>query len=96
MSVLFRELVQEYGSPQDLAQDWLIDRGTKNNKFPFECSLCGLCHGVCPKELDPSAMFLAMRRELVAKGAGTFKQHKSIRAYEKRGSSSPKIQQADR
>ncbi len=80
--------LQEYGSPQNLAIDWLGDRDKKNKKYSFECSLCGLCHGVCPKDLDPSAMFLAMRRELVAEDAGTFKQHKTIRSYEKRGSSS--------
>jgi len=80
--------LQEYGSPQTLAADWLEEREITNKKYPFDCSLCGLCHGVCPKDLDPSAMFLAMRRELVAEGAGTFKQHKTIRAYEKRGSSS--------
>ncbi len=77
--------LQEYGSPQRLATSW--QDGKKENPFSFECSLCGLCHGVCPKKLDPSAMFLEMRRELVAKGQGTFPQHKTIRSYEKRGSS---------
>jgi Fe-S oxidoreductase len=33
-------------------------------------------------------MFLAMRRELVVDGDGRLRQHKTIRAYEKRGSSS--------
>jgi Fe-S oxidoreductase len=80
--------LQEYGSPQNLAADWLEKREITNSKYVFDCSLCGLCHGVCPKNLDPSAMFLSMRRELVAEDAGTFKQHKTIRTYEKRGSSS--------
>jgi Fe-S oxidoreductase len=80
--------LQEYGSPQNLAHDWLKNRKNENRRFPFECSLCGLCHGVCPKELDPSAMFLAMRRELATKGCGRFKQHKTIRSYEARGGSS--------
>jgi len=79
--------LREYGSPQKLALHWLEDKEKADRAFPFECSLCGLCHGVCPKELDPSAMFLAMRRELVEEGNGVFKQHKVIRAYEKRGSS---------
>lgn len=77
--------LQEYGSPKDLAEDWLAERG---ERFPFECSLCGLCHGVCPNALDPSSMFLAMRRELVEQGAGELRQHRTIRAYERRGSSS--------
>lgn len=77
--------LQEYGSPKDLAEDWLAERG---ERFPFECSLCGLCRGVCPNALDPSSMFLAMRRELVEQGAGELRQHRTIRAYERRGSSS--------
>jgi len=82
------DFLQEYGSPQNLAADWLEKRGITNKKYVFDCSLCGLCHSVCPKDLDPSAMFLAMRRKLVEEGIGTFKQHKTIRSYEKRGSSS--------
>ncbi len=78
--------LQEYGSPRQLASRWL---GAKEgiHTYSFECSLCGLCSGVCPKGLDPSAMFLSMRRELVSRGAGALRQHKTIRAYEKRGSS---------
>lgn len=80
--------LQEYGSPQKLAINWQDGKGREDKQFPFECSLCGLCHGVCPVGLDPSAMFLAMRRELVTKGVGNFSQHKTIRSYEKHGSSS--------
>lgn len=78
--------LQEYGSPKDLAARW--QAGEERRRFSFECSLCGLCHAVCPKELDPSAMFLSMRREMVDREAGNFYQHRAIRAYEKRGSSS--------
>ncbi len=82
--------LQEYGSPQTLASRWLkpARHDPQDENYPFECSLCGLCHGVCPKGLDPSAMFLAMRRELVAGKRGRLKAHRTIRAYEKRGSSS--------
>ena len=82
--------LQEYGSPQTLASKWLepAKYGAQPGTHPFECSLCGLCHGVCPKNLDPSAMFLAMRRELAISGGGKLKEHRTIRAYEKRGSSS--------
>ncbi len=82
--------LQEYGSPGKLAHTWLESEEIAPDRsiYPFECSLCGLCHGVCPKDLDPSAMFLAMRRQLVTEGQGHLEQHKTIRAYEKRGSSS--------
>ena len=79
--------LQEYGSPQELASRWLAGKEKNREKLSFECSLCGLCCGVCPKDLDPSAMFLSMRRKLVSQGDGNFRQHKTIRAYEKRGSS---------
>jgi Fe-S oxidoreductase len=79
--------LQEYGSPKELASLWLAEPGKNKATFSFECSLCGLCCGVCPKQLDPSAMFLSMRRELVSQGDGNFRQHKTIRNYEKLGSS---------
>ncbi len=78
--------LQEYGTPVELALAW--QRGSEGENFPFECSLCGLCFAVCPKKLNPSGMFLEMRRELVASGGGIFRRHRTIRAYEKRGSSS--------
>ena len=81
--------LQEYGSPQKQAEAWL--EGGKatalSKEYPYECSLCGLCHGVCPKKLDPSAMFLAMRQELAENGCKQMKQHAVIRKYERRGSS---------
>ncbi|MBU0945245.1 MAG: (Fe-S)-binding protein [Proteobacteria bacterium] len=77
--------LEEKGSPKHLAEEWLAGRG---GGFPFECNLCGLCRGVCPDDLDPSAMILAMRRELVARGEGDLRQHRTLRAYEKRGTSS--------
>ncbi|MEN8199884.1 MAG: (Fe-S)-binding protein [Thermodesulfobacteriota bacterium] len=82
--------LQAYGSPQEQAIRWQAggEEREKEEKIPFECSLCGLCHGVCPKNLDPSAMFLAMRREIVTRGRGNFRQHRTIRSYERRGSSS--------
>ena len=82
--------LQEYGSPQKLASHWLESAKAVADMpfYPFSCSLCGLCHGVCPKELDPSAMFLTMRRQLMAAGCAPLKEHQTIRAYERRGSSS--------
>ncbi len=77
----------EYGSPKRLAEDWPVTRKGVLKHYPFQCSLCGLCHGVCPQDLDPSAMFLAMRRSLVESGEGILGEHKKIRSYEKLGSS---------
>lgn len=77
----------EYGSPRVLAENWSVTRKGALKHYPFQCSLCGLCHGVCPKDLDPSAMFLAMRRSLVESGEGYLGEHKKIRSYEKRASS---------
>lgn len=79
--------LQEYGSPKELALAWGTRCQGRQRHFVFACSLCGLCHGVCPKKLDPSAMFLDMRRQVVDEGEGRLKEHKTIRAYEKRGSS---------
>ena len=82
--------LQEYGSPQKQAESWLEGEKTAvlPQEYPYECSLCGLCHGVCPKKVDPSAMFLAMRRQLTLNGCKQMKQHSVIRKYEQRGSSS--------
>ena len=79
--------LQEYGSPKELALRWLAAKGGEKESSSFECSLCGLCAGVCPKGLNPSEMLLTMRRELVTLGQGNFREHKAIRAYERRGSS---------
>jgi uncharacterized membrane protein YdjX (TVP38/TMEM64 family)/Fe-S oxidoreductase len=53
--------------------------------LPFQCHLCGLCAAVCPVNLSPENMFLAMRREAVARGKAPLQAHKGILAYERRG-----------
>ena len=53
----------------------------------FECNLCGLCSAVCPKGLDPVAMFLEMRRTAALNGRKDDKAHKGVLAYERRGTS---------
>ena len=74
----------KYGNPKEIAGR--IDPGVDASlALAFECSLCGLCGAVCPVDLDPAAMFLAIRREAVKKGIATFPEHKRLLDYERRG-----------
>lgn len=52
--------LQQYGTPAAIAQKTDFE---KTLLSAYQCSLCGLCDGVCPEALSPSAMFLAMRQE---------------------------------
>ena len=78
--------LQENGTPREIGDTWCEDRGA-GSKLCFECNLCGLCTAVCPKRLDPQAMFLTMRRVAVELGLGEFEQHNTILNYERRGRS---------
>lgn len=53
----------------------------------YGCSLCGLCDALCPIGLSPSSMFLAMRREAVARGVADLKAYAPWLHYEKTGAS---------
>lgn len=53
----------------------------------YNCSLCGLCDALCPRGLSPSSMFLAMRREAVARGVADLTPYAPWLRYEKMGSS---------
>ncbi|MGC1401501.1 MAG: (Fe-S)-binding protein [Thermodesulfobacteriota bacterium] len=76
--------LQKYGNPKYIADKYCPADG-KDQGIAFECSLCGLCAAVCPAEIDPSRMFLEMRREAVSLGRGNFQEHKALLNYEKRG-----------
>ncbi len=77
--------LQQFGLPNEQA------RAAMENRFDFrqvfQCSLCGLCTEVCPQEIDPAAMFLALRNEAVVLGQGEFRQHRVLKSYERRGNS---------
>lgn len=76
--------LQTHGTPKVIA----ANRDREDVRISvFECSLCGLCSKVCPRELNPSAMFLELRREAASVGARTFPEHATILAYERRGMS---------
>lgn len=77
--------LQKYGLPKEIAAQNRSPR--PRPVISFECSLCGLCTAVCPKKIDPAAMFFTMR--LVAKSGGekTSPRHRSLLSYERWGGS---------
>lgn len=77
--------LQRYGSPKEIAGRSLA--AGAELRFSFECSLCGLCTAVCPKQVDPAAMFLAMRNVGRELGCGEFRQHTGLLRYEALGGS---------
>jgi Fe-S oxidoreductase len=80
------KFLTRYGNPKKIV-DIHDPADKKHQAIPFECSLCGLCAAVCPEDLDPSQMFLAMRREMVKRGCGNYPEHVPALGYEKRGTS---------
>lgn len=78
--------LQQYGNPGEIVRLCRKDPD-KWMAVAFECSLCGLCTAVCPRQLDPAALFLEYRRELVKKGEVDFSRYKRLLNYEKKGTS---------
>ncbi len=78
--------LKKYGTPGTIAAG-ILTGNSGGMRSSFQCSLCGLCTSVCPEELDPSGMFLDIRREAVEWGEGYFPEHNTLMAYEKRGNS---------
>ncbi len=76
----------KYGQPKEIA-DALNPFENKYQTLAFECSLCRLCAAVCPVDIDPSELFLAMRREAASQGNKIFPEHAALLNYEKRGTS---------
>jgi uncharacterized membrane protein YdjX (TVP38/TMEM64 family)/Fe-S oxidoreductase len=76
----------EYGNPKSIAAGYDAQEAAEHS-MPFECSLCGLCTGVCPVGADPARMLLEMRRESVRRAGGDYPEHSVILGYEKRGTS---------
>ncbi len=75
--------LKNYGSPGQIANNFLTD--PHDEGVCFECSLCGLCASLCPKDLDPSKAFLAIRRKVFEAKGKVFSEHRGILAYEKKG-----------
>lgn len=75
--------LQQQGTPAAIAAQGDADH---NLRRAFGCSLCGLCDGVCPELLSPSAMFMAMRQQAVARKLIDLKPYQPWLRYEKLGS----------
>ncbi|WP_321389810.1 VTT domain-containing protein [uncultured Desulfuromusa sp.] len=75
-----------YGNPKRIADNYDPEDKYFLN-LPFECSLCDLCTAVCPHTINPSKMFLEMRREAFERGEAQLPQHRGLRRYEKTGTS---------
>ena len=78
--------LRKYGTPKEIADRYDPSR-KEDQGMPFECSLCGLCTAVCPAGVDPSSLFLEMRREAVRRGHGDYPEHTALTGYERRGGS---------
>lgn len=76
--------LQKYGFPGEVAESVLNNISRTD---PFECSLCRLCAVVCPEEIDPGELFLAMRMEAVSRNPRKLSPYKRILAYESIGGS---------
>jgi Fe-S oxidoreductase len=78
--------LKKYGKPKEIA-DGCDPLDKQCLSMGLECSLCQLCAAVCPVQIDPSAMFMEMRRETVRRGNDDFSKHNGILNYERRGTS---------
>ena len=78
--------LQKHGTPGQIARRF-APWDPAFLKMAFECSLCGLCAAVCPAGIDPSAMFISMRREYVARGYESVASGCIYLGYERRGTS---------
>jgi Fe-S oxidoreductase len=78
--------LKKHGTPGAIAAE-MLSVDSPDLRSSFHCSVCGLCVSECPEDLDPSGMFLEMRREAVEWGEGYFPEHNPLVSYEKRGNS---------
>jgi len=78
--------LKKHGTPKAIA-DGFDASAPASLSLPFECSLCGLCTTVCPKQLNPVDLFRAMRCEAVDRGLGDYPEHKPLVNYERLGTS---------
>ena len=73
-----------YGNPGTIAKAYKSE-SDKILTASFECSLCGLCTSICPKNLDPTAMFLEFRKQSVQKRQKTFSEYEKLLNFEAKG-----------
>ncbi len=75
-----------HGTPGAIIQTHDFSR-SRDQTMAYACSLCGLCTAVCPEQLDPCALFLAVRRRHVQEGHFQPSRYRRMIAYEQRGTS---------
>jgi hypothetical protein len=78
--------VRKCGKPKDIA-DRHDPSVASDRTIPLGCSLCELCKVVCPVDVDPSGLFLEMKKEACRRRVGTFPEHCALTAYEHHGTS---------
>ena len=78
--------LRKNGTPGEIAASFAAT-DKASGALAFECSLCRLCAAVCPAKLNPSNMFLEMRREKMRHDPADYPEHAGFLAYEKRGTS---------
>lgn len=74
-----------HGLPKTIAETYNPDHDAATG---FECSLCGLCEAICPRDLKLTDFFLNMRRQAIQLGRVDLSRYKTVIKYEKRGNSS--------
>lgn len=78
--------LSHYGTPKAIATGFDFS-SPHHQAIAYECSLCSLCHAVCPEKLDPFRLFLEIRRQYVDGGHFEESAYGAILGYEKRGTS---------
>lgn len=78
--------LQVHGTPKSIAGR-LVKEGGRGRLAAFECSLCDLCGVVCPEDLSPLDMFMAMRRDAQQAGDVDPQKYAVLLGYERRGNS---------
>jgi len=76
----------QYGTPKSIVTHFDFS-SSEGQGLAYECSLCGLCTAVCPEKLDPTGLFLEVRRRCVEDGNFNKSVYRTILGYEKRGAS---------
>jgi Fe-S oxidoreductase len=76
----------QYGTPKSIITNFDFS-SSEGQALAYQCSLCGLCTAVCPKKLDPAALFLEIRRRCVEDGNFDKSVYRTILGYEKCGAS---------
>ncbi len=78
--------LSQYGNPGEFAERF-NDNPQMSQEDSFKCSLCGLCSSVCPKKLNPAALFLSLRKKGYENGLVNLKRYSGLLSYEKKGAS---------